>query len=241
VSTQEGDSYPPYFAELLDPTDAVQVEYFSNEKEQYDALVCAIKKNLDEDELEHNDILIVIPNTYTSKTVGARIMAKLASEEIESHLVGVTTSRDEVFQNGSIAITHIHRAKGNEAAMVYIINAEYCYGGFELSRKRNILFTAVTRSRCWVRIFGVGEAMKELQNEFLEARRHNFELEFKYPTPEEIKKLARVHRDMPEEEKRRWQGKFAQIEDVLRAVEAGEVPIEALPARIRGRLTLESD
>ena len=235
------ESYPSYFPELLNPADAVQAEVFATEKEQYAALAAAIARNLQEDELDHSDILIVLPNTYSSKKVGARVMSVLAEAEISSHLVGVTTSRDVVFQRGSIAITHIHRAKGNEAAMVYIVNADYCQGGFELSRKRNILFTAITRSRCWVRIFGVGEAMAELAGECGAARRHDFELDFDYPTPEQIEKLSRVHRDMPEHEKRQWQNKFIAIEDVLRAVEAGEVPVDALPKNVREKLGLEAD
>ena len=125
--------------------------------------------------------------------------------------------------------------------MVYIVNSEYCQGGFELSRKRNILFTAITRSRCWVRIFGVGDAMAGLAAESEAARQHNYELDFDYPTQEQIEKLARVHRDMPVHEKRQWQGKFTAIEEVLRAIEQGEVPIDALPKNIRDKLGLDAD
>jgi superfamily I DNA and RNA helicase len=114
------ESYPPYFPKLVNPSDAVQAQVFETEAAQYDALAAAITKNLKTDELDHSDILIVLPNTYSSKTVGAKIMSVLAKAEISSHLVGVTTSRDEVFQAASVAITHIHRAKGNEAAMVKV-------------------------------------------------------------------------------------------------------------------------
>ena len=120
--------------------------------------------------------------------------------------------------------------------MVYIVNADYCQGGFELSRKRNILFTAITRSRCWVRIFGVGEAMTGLKVECDAAAAHGFELDFNYPTQEQLGKLARVHRDMTEQERREWQGKFTAIEEVIRALEAGDVPLDAIPKSIRDKL-----
>ena len=42
-------------------------------------------------------------------------------------VVGVSTSVDEVFQSGSIAIAHIYRAKGNEAPMVYAIDSHQVY------------------------------------------------------------------------------------------------------------------
>jgi superfamily I DNA and RNA helicase len=79
-------------------------------------------------------------------------MRALSDHSVSAHLVGVTTTRDEVFQPNSVAITHIFRAKGNEAPMVYVVHAEFCQIGFELSRKRNILFTGMTRSRAWVRL-----------------------------------------------------------------------------------------
>lgn len=235
------DSYPSYFKELLDPAESVQARIFWSENEQYEALAEAITQNLREDELDHSDILIVIPNTYTSKRAGARIMAALAKRDVPSHLVGVTSSRDEVFHHGSVAITHIHRAKGNEAAMVYIVNAEYCQDGFELSRKRNILFTAITRSRCWVQIFGVGESMADLAKEYHKAREYEYDLDFTYPAQDEIGKLARVHRDMPAQEKRQWQEKISAMQDVIRAVEEGEVPVEALPKDIRAKLGRDLD
>lgn len=50
-----------------------------------------------------------------------------------------------------------------------------------------------------------------------------------------------MHRDMPEHEKRQWQSRFIAIEDVLRAVEAGEVPVDALPKSVREKLGLEAD
>jgi superfamily I DNA and RNA helicase len=145
-------------------------------------------------------------------------------------------SRDEIFSPNSVAITHIFRAKGNEAPMVYIVNAEFCQIGFELSRKRNILFTGITRSRCWVRLFGVGEKMNGLKTEVDQVRAHNFELEFRYPTQEELKQLARVHRDMTDEERKDWEKKIGAAGDVFRAVLDGELPLEALPAELQQRL-----
>ena len=227
------ESYPQYFVDLLEPNDAIVAKVFASEDDQYIDLAKAIKTNLDADELEHTDILVVLPDTWSSKKVGGKIMNALMKQRITSHLVGVTTSRDEVFRAGSVAITHIHRAKGNEAPMVYLVNAEHCQAGFELNRKRNILFTAITRSRCWVRIYGVGPRMEALALELQSARRENFELDFAYPDQSEIKKLARVHRDMTSEERQEWEQKLSVLQDVARAVAEGEVSIEALPAEVR--------
>ena len=234
-------SYPSYFAQLLNPDDAIQCSVFLSVNDQYRALAQEIQKNIQEDELESTDILIVLPSAYTSRRTGASIMNVLSDHSISAHLVGVTTTRDEIFQPNSVAITHIFRAKGNEAPMVYIVNAEFCQSGFALSQKRNILFTGMTRSRCWVRLFGVGEQMQQLKEEVDRVRKHNFELDFQYPDQEQIKRLARVHRDMSEEERRDWEQKISAVGDVFRAVLDGDLPLEALPKDIRDRLVSLSE
>lgn len=43
---------------------------------------------------------------------------------------------------------------------------------------RNGLFTAVTRSKGWVRVLGCGEDMEILYHEFEEIRNHDFKLYF---------------------------------------------------------------
>jgi superfamily I DNA and RNA helicase len=229
-------SYPEYFLKLLKPEDAVQTKVFQTADSQYDALAKDIKTNLEQDELDPTDILIVLPSAYTSRRTGASIMRVLSDHSISAHLVGVTTTRDEVFQPNSVAITHIFRAKGNEAPMVYVVHAEFCQIGFELSRKRNILFTGMTRSRAWVRLYGIGDQMKELREEVNEVFRRNFELDFDYPDKEKIKQLARVHRDMSDEEQKEWRDKISTAGDVVRAVLDGDLPLEALPKDIRDRL-----
>jgi superfamily I DNA and RNA helicase len=235
------DSYPGYFAELLKPDEAIQCGVFKNSEEQYSALANSIWENIHEDELEPTDILVILPSAYTSKKTGASVMSALAKKNIPAHLAGVTTSRDEIFTPNSVAVTHIFRAKGNEAPMVYIVNAEFCQIGFELSRKRNILFTGITRSKCWVRLFGVGEQMAALKTEVDRVRAHNFELEFTYPNQEQLKRLARVHRDMTNEERKDWERKISTVGDVFRAVLDGDLPLEALPKDIRDKLAALSD
>lgn len=234
-------SYPAYFQELLTPEDAIQCSVFQTAEEQYATLADAIFKNLQEDELDPTDILIVLPSAYTSRKTGAAVMGALAQRGIAAHLAGVTTSRDEIFHENSVAITHIFRAKGNEAPMVYIVNAEFCQIGFELSRKRSILFTAITRSRCWVRLFGVGDQMTALKAEVDQVRAESFELDFTYPDQEQLKKLARVHRDMTPDERRAWEEKISSASDVVRAVIDGDLPLEALPADVREKLAAFTD
>ena len=99
-------------------------------------------------------------------------------------MAGVDTDADVFFRTDtpSVTFTGIYRAKGNEAGMVYLINAqEYNGSGTGLASLRNRLFTAITRSKAWVRVIGYGPRMQGLIDEFFVLKQCSFVLDFCYP------------------------------------------------------------
>ena len=84
---------------------------------------------------------------------------------IQSILAGITTDRDTFKVMGAITCSSIYRAKGNEFPMVYVADAQFGNNGSDMVTKRNIIFTAITRARAWVRICGYGEGMEMLNQE----------------------------------------------------------------------------
>ncbi|WP_151083870.1 DEAD/DEAH box helicase [Nocardioides cynanchi] len=234
---RSGNSYPSYFADLLTPDDAVVINEFNTEQEQDAWVAEQIAENLVNDELEHDDILIVLPDTYRAKSRAPRLMRELARHQIPSHLVGVNTSSERVFQPESVAIAHIHRAKGNEAPMVYAIDAQHAASNFNTVTKRNTLFTAITRSRSWVRITGFGERMPEIAAEVNRVRDNGFRLEFTVPTSAELAELRHIHRDRSESEEVTVKKGTEALEVFLSALDSGEMDILDLPPSLRTRLT----
>lgn len=229
-------SFPPHFLELLDPKDAVRHRTFRDAREQYEALAGEIKKDINDGELDPSDFLVVLPDALMFGKTGAAVMEALLQKGITSHLVGVTSSREEVFKPDSVAIAHIHRAKGNEAAMVYVLHAESCHSGIEMGKKRNMLFTAITRSKCWVRLFGIGPLMEALAAEVDEVRNRDFVLEFDYPDRKQLEHLAKVHRDVTDEERGDWNRKIRNLDEIITAIRQGDLPYEALPWDVRKKL-----
>jgi len=236
-------SYPPYFAEKLQPDDAVQCVPFNNNVEQTEWVAKSIATNLKEDELEADDILIVFPDSLTANRLSKQFVDALARHGIRSHMAGVTTSVDEMFTPNSVAMSHIYRAKGNEAPMVYVVNCQHCAGGCELIKVRNILFTAITRSRAWVRLCGYGEAMAEIKREFDAVVQHRFHLNFQIPTPDESRRLRNIHRDRSASERAEIRKAEKGLKQFLDAMEKGEVALESLPPEMQRSLRklLEQD
>jgi superfamily I DNA and RNA helicase len=221
---------------LIDPEDAIVLQVFADEASQDEWVANQIAINLSRDELDADDVLIVLPESYRAKRRAPLIIRALARHEIRGHLVGVNTSVDEVFQPGSVAIAHIYRAKGNEAPMVYAVDAQYGAQSFNAVTRRNTLFTAITRSRAWVRVTGWGERAAEIATEITAVQKKRFTLEFKIPTPSELATLRHVHRDRPAEAEAVIRKTADSLTTFLEAVERGEVDIEDLPPAVRTRL-----
>lgn len=236
VLERRGDSYPSYFPDLLDSNDAVGLRVFEDERRQDEWVADSIVGNLSADELDADDILIVLPDVLRAKSRAARIIRLLARRGVPSHLVGVNSSVDEVFLPGSVAIAQIHRAKGNEAPMVYAVDAQYGAGSFNVVTRRNTLFTAITRSRAWVRVTGWGDQGAAIGAEVERVKELDYRLDFAIPTPEQLATIRHLHRDRPAEAEAVIRKTTDVLTMFLEALERGEVDLADLPPAIRTRL-----
>jgi superfamily I DNA and RNA helicase len=212
--------------------DLIQFKQFQNDEEQTNWLVTSIMANLKNDELQPDDIIVINPNPVTTRSAVAVARTRLLENGINSNLAGVTTSPDVFFESDSVTFTGIFRAKGNEGAMVYIINAQDCCVAKwhrDAARVRNRLFTAITRSKAWVRVCGVGENMQRLETEFSRIHANHFRLDFVYPTAAQREQINIINRDMSEEELRQAQRRRINLTDIVESLESEETFIEDYP------------
>lgn len=228
VTLSRNENSSPAFLEDHSPIDdLVHFQKFSTKEEQMTWVANAIKVNLTHDELDADDIVVINPNPLTTRDAVGPIRKMLYALNINSHLAGVDTTPDTFYRGReSVTFTGIHRAKGNEAGMVYIINADDCFENS--ATKRNRLFTAITRSKAWVRVLGVGQRMASLMGEFEKLKDNNFSLSFRYPTESERKHLHIVNRDMTESERRAVSEGGSEVSSLLSKLEAGQIYPEDL-------------
>ena len=212
--------------------DLIVFGYFANANEQAQWIADQIIKNLTKDELRPEDIIVINPDPVsTAKRVGP-IRKILFDKGIPSHLAGVDTSGDVFFKpdEGSVAFTGIFRAKGNEAGMVYVINAQDCYSSFgEIGKVRNRLFTAMTRSKAWVRVVGHGANMEALTTEYQAIAKNEYCLDFVYPNEKLRARLRVVNRDMSAEEKQKVKSAKQTMSTLVQQLAAGDVQLDDLP------------
>lgn len=226
---RDPESVPEFFERLLNPNEVIQFKTFESNIEQYEWVAFEIKRLIEAEDLQCSDFLIIIPDTYKNKSISARILIALQKQGLSGRVPGVNSSRDSLFTEDMISITHIHRAKGNEAPVVFVIDSEYCNEGRDLKQKRNILFTAITRSRAWTYVCGTSEAFNAIVTEYKEIKDNNYSLKFTYPTKEAIPLLSSAV------DSQGYLGdghdSFAKVRDVL--AEVKDIDWEQLPLDIR--------
>jgi superfamily I DNA and RNA helicase len=233
------DSSPRFLEEHSSIDDLLFFKAFDTEEAQADWVAKAIIENLRTDELRHDDIVVINPDPFTTRAQAGPIRRRLLEAGISSHVAGIDTDPDIFFQSEvpSVTFTGIYRAKGNEAGMVYIVNAQDCHSSaWNLATIRNRLFTAITRSKAWVRVLGVGPDMNELIDEYRQLRGKQFELQFRYPTQSERLRLRVVHRDMSPSQRKRLNAKQQTLKQLFEDLEAGVVHPEDLDQDVLAKL-----
>lgn len=229
VLKRKEESSPSYFESLITPEEAVEVKAFDNKLQQYKWVSEQIERDIREEELDYDDILVVFPDAYYSKSEFIEFRKFLTSKGIDSLLAGVTSDRDIFRMDDTVTCSSIYRAKGNEAPKVYILNAEYCATGSEMIKLRNILFTAITRSRGWVKICGVGPQMQILVGEIQECIANDYVLDFSIPTLDQLEQMRLIHGDKTEEDKKKISTAQSGINELIELIAQGKVDPNSLP------------
>lgn len=168
---------------------------FSTKDEEADWIANSIEQNLNEDELSYKDILVIVLQNYDVDKYSGLLRSKLLDKEINTHVAGITTNTNTFYVENSITISSIYRAKGNEAAMVYIMgitDVSKKTNDYQEMKYRNNLFTSITRSKLWVRLSGVGD-ITNISREIEMIKRKNYKLAFKYPNEDEFKNMIKVY------------------------------------------------
>ena len=203
----------------VDSKDIIQFLGYEDAKAMNRALLDMLKNDLEEQQLLPRDIMVIDMDTFDygkNCMKLSNIKSELNSEaawgdnfeyfdekeiyKFDIHTAGAANPED-FFRDDSIVYSSVRRAKGNETFMVYIVNAQKCVNSLRRRSDRNGLFTAITRSKGWVRVLGYGEDMETLNQEFEEIQNHDFKLYFEeYPDKEKQKEIFLNNQDVADKD-----------------------------------------
>lgn len=157
----------------------VTLERYTKKRSEVEAVAMRIRNDIEEQNLAPEEIIAIPLGDYRRKQQqGNKLSEELKNYDIDAYRVWSDSPKqssgiddDAVFtQDGAVTISGINRAKGNEAATVYILGLEEVENNSRrnhIVQRRNEAFVAITRSRAWCHITGVEDesnVFKELES-----------------------------------------------------------------------------
>jgi superfamily I DNA and RNA helicase len=178
--------------------ESVKCKSFASIKEECVFVSSKIIKNITEEELQPEDILVICLNDSEVNNYLGLIESELDAKNINSFNVHSASSYNTSFRiKNCVTLSTIYTAKGNESGMVYIVGADKILENKNSIIQRNKLFTAITRAKLWVRITGQERYMKTLQKELDAIISHDIKLVFKMPN---LRDLNIFQRDLQKQQ-----------------------------------------
>ena len=162
-----------------------------NFNEEVEWVTKSIINDIQKDKLLPEDVMVICLDDRNARRYFSMLSNILAKENIYVNNVLESYGGDTFILPNKTTLTSVYRAKGNEAAMVYIIGADSLINGRYDIVSRNKIFTAFTRAKAWIKFSGVGKHFDYIINEINVAKEKFPNLEFTYPGSEEIKTLRR--------------------------------------------------
>ncbi|MBU9808256.1 ATP-binding domain-containing protein, partial [Rahnella sp. SL6] len=113
----------------------------------------------------------------------------LSSENIDINNVNADRYNISDFSiDNKVTYSTVHKAKGNESYSVYVVGCESLYYNPNV-KNRNLLFTAMTRTKGWLTMTGIGRTALELFDEISDALEKAPSLSYKYPPDAKIRQI----------------------------------------------------
>ncbi len=144
----------------------IEFNTYDTRQQELAALSQQIKQNLRQDGLRPSqDILVIILGDYFETVQLQTYAAKyLTRQGIDIYIPTANTcntiphsfaNHNQFWYEGAVTLSRIYRAKGNQAAMVYLIGLDNIAKAETDIQRRNQLFIALTRCQAWVKISGI--------------------------------------------------------------------------------------
>jgi superfamily I DNA and RNA helicase len=208
----------------------IVVNAFENRVQEIEWVADRIEKDINEEGVRPDQIVVISLTNYAAKKYLTSLQEDLMKRSISSIIPGLVNDTAEFAEPGLVTLSTIYRAKGNEAPIVYIISFDSLYEYTEEIERRNQAFTALSRSKGWVRITGVGKQMRIAASEIQSILNDLPYFKFTFPDVEHLRRL-----DASETSRRRREVRTAQ-ESAKRLIGIDEEALQALPPALLKKL-----
>lgn len=173
---------------------------FSNITEESRAIARNISNDITEENLRPEDICVICLDKKCVSDYFQKIEYFLDVNGIRSfNLLNTSNGNLSFTRENSVTLTTVNKAKGNEKGAVYICGADYIFMNPNNVVLRDVLFTAMTRTKGWLNISGCSEDFNRCNAELMLLKENDYELHFIQPSEAETKTIenhSRVQADI---------------------------------------------
>lgn len=205
VITRPRENSPLSISDQLKPDEIIYTYAGKSMVDEIEWVCNAIENDIKNQNLLPEDILVIcIDNKFARKYFSA-ISENLRRKEIFSNNLFDSYLGDDFIVEGSVTLSTVYKAKGNEAAAVYLVGADTFFLKKNDIVERNKLFTAFTRAKAWLTVTGANDENTEMIfKEMREAISKFPNLDFIYPG--NVKTLRRELAEASEKENKVLKG-----------------------------------
>ncbi|ORM52307.1 hypothetical protein HA41_12090 [Pantoea conspicua] len=167
--------------------------------EEINKVAASIENDIRAEGLLPEDILVICADDYHCTPYFNKLTRILSARGIHTNNIHAEKISIHDFKiKGRVTLSTIHKAKGNEAYSVYIMGTDFLCHNLNI-KSRNLLFTAMTRTKGWLNITGVGEVTLGLKAEIEKALQNVPHIKFTYPTKKEAQQIEHdiMHSEEP--------------------------------------------
>jgi superfamily I DNA and RNA helicase len=164
----------------------IEVQVFSEFSEEIDYVVGQIVKDISEEGVSPEDILVICADDKNIRSYFRNIATELnrhgiACNNLQQDSFGLTDFRAAK----KVTLSTVYKAKGNEAFIVFLVGIDALFDR-KAAKRRNMVFTAMTRAKGWLRVSGLGTVAERFAKELDKAKEHFPKLQFVYPSSEQL-------------------------------------------------------
>jgi len=200
ISRPEKNSPNPIIEVYKGDQQVIISETFDDREKEFDWIAHSIYNDITIEKVLPEHISVICLDALKMKKYLPPIQERLYALGLHSAIPGLVDDSSAYAEDGRVTLSTVMRAKGNESYIVYVFSFDALYDYVESLQNRNRAFTALTRSKAWVRISGVGTGMKKAKNEIDRILADQPKFKFIFPDMEKIRDLdaeiARRKRDI---------------------------------------------
>lgn len=142
--------------------------------------------------LTPDDIVIICVDDRSTRAYFSTLIRHFNEKNIPVFNIQDAPFNSNVFKvENHITLSTVYKAKGNEAASVYVLGIDSAYANSNFIVERNKIFTALTRAKCWLTITGIGNTARDFKIELEKAQADYPYFNFIMPDKKELRQLQR--------------------------------------------------